>query len=348
MFPNDKSDSINGMYILELAYRLVVAVNISECKLESIAWMESWNSDIVSCVEKWRNHLNVTVNGGNEDFRCFQFSTQIIEGLSRGYSRFISEPSAPSHDFIVYRDLLEQTAIVAVSFQPTLSECFILGRQLAQNDLRAYCASKNKQELRVAFAPAFESFTPLTEDSFPLSLANWPNNQTFNSILNRYVTNRQHLTSPISFSVGALLYLVQSVVCPSGFPSTVWCWEDWEGSKPWHLLLAGSLFPNSMLITVKDQNDKAFVILFEVMDGDKKAGKTIDKCGWMLRKELWPGKNSDTCRHAWEKLTGKTLAALGTFSFDGEKGKNRKTGGYCRLPSVFAESDCQIFIERLK
>lgn len=171
----------------------------------------------------------------------------------------------------------------------------------------------------------------------------------FNNNLNRYIANRQHLTNPDSFSVGALLRLVQSIVCPSSFPSTVLCWEDWENKKPWYLFLAGSLFPEPTSVLVKDGNDKAFVILLEAMNKDKKAGCSIEDCGWIPRNELWPEKKlSNTRSKAWFKLTEKTLSALGKFESKGSVGKYKDTGGPCRAPAVLADPECCIFIEKSK
>ncbi len=200
-------------------------------------------------------------------------------------------------------------------------------------------------------------FTPLTGASFPRTWSMWPQDQNFNKCVSQYVNNRVRFTSAASFSMGALAQLALAILCPEHFPSTVWCWQDWNqaGARktmwhPWHLLFAGNSFQNApTYIWVKDRNDTAFVKLFKKMEEHKKESRDINECGWIQRKELWseiPVK--DTRKKAWIKLTTKTLPKLGKFGAKGGVGKYKNKSVPVRAPAALAEPDCLIFIERLK
>jgi hypothetical protein len=343
-------DNINKALMLELAYRLTIAVNISTHKLEPLFWMDSWHEKSLACAKKWNKHLLATiVTRGDAESVILGEVANIIEGLSPGYAAISGNSFDSSQDSKTYGMLLDiahRIAYAPVLVEWELSEFFMLGQQLAQNDLRAHFAAINKPDLRVLVyrQPPFE---PLSEKSFPRQWPKWPADSAFNECLVRYVANRQRLVDPASFSMGPLANLMRSIVCPTHFPATAWCWKDWENGEPWRLFLAGELFPQPTLVTVKNPNDKAFVLLLERMDEDKKEGRRANDCGWMLRNNLWPGKSPNTCSKAWGALK-KTLAMLGDFEFNGEVGKNKDTGGLCRAPAALAGPGCRIFIEQLK
>jgi len=341
---------IDKSFMLELSYRLTVAVNMAENKLESLSWMKSWNAQTHACATRWYKHLGDSIVDWNTGDSLFiQTINEIVAILSQGYAGLAGP--VLSMDAHVYELILQEAHKLAhapVFADWELAEFYILGQQLARDDLRARFAAANKPELPIIISK-LPPFVPLSENSFPRLWPGWPRNPGFNDNLVRYVVNRQRFGGAPPFSMGPLASLLLSIACPTHFPTTIWCWQDWEGSGPWHLFIAGGLFSAPSLVTVKDANDKAFVLLLETMDRDKKAGNPPENCGWMLRSDLWPDiKTANTRSKAWSKLTKKTLSALGEFEFKGQAGQNKETGGVCRVPATLAGEDCRIFVEKTK
>lgn len=346
-------DLVNNFFMLELSYRLTVAVNMAEHKLESPLWMNLWHDCTLSCVRRWNIHLlSSVVNNDSFGFLILQIVNGIVDGLSLGYLGIVGH-SLPQdrQDAHVYQYLLEE--VHKIAFAPVftewgLSESFILGQQLAQSDLRAYFAAIKKPEIPV-IVRSLPTFEPLSEASFPRLLPDCLSSSHSHDNLMWYIVNRQRFIGQVSFSMGALTSLALSIAGPSHFTSTVWCWQDWYKDKPWHLFLAGAMFPAPSLVTVKDRNDKVFVTLLEAMDKDKSLGGFTADCGWVTRNHLWPEmKSSDTRSKAWRKLTKETLPMLGKFESKGGVGLYKETGGPCRAPAALASPDCHIFIEKLK
>lgn len=343
-------DAINKALMLEFSYRLTVAINLLSNKLVTFPWMKSWNSSSLACAEKWNQHILSSVKNNNDsDIMFINIVDEIVTDLARGYEGLSGcEPLQDPHPYKHILNQAHKLAHAPVFAEWGLSKFFILGQQLASNDLQAYFATINKVELKL-IVKAYPPPVPLSEESFSCLHPNWPSDSAFSACLIQYINNRQRFDGSSNFSAGALVSLAQSIICPPEFPSTVWCRQDLEKDGPWHLYLAGYIFPAPTLVTVKDRNDKAFVALLAAMDKDKKAGCAVDDCGWVPRNELWPEMtNSNTRSKAWSKLTKETLAVLGEFESKGGVGKYKDTGGPCRVPATLARPDCRIFIEKIK
>jgi len=340
-------DIANKEFMLELSYRLTVAVNIKKHDLESKDWFIAWNNETLSRAQDFENSIRFSL--ANKDRFVIDAFMRLIEeiigGLKQGFFAGHGEHLA-SIAKIAYAEAISDLG---------LSECFVLGQQLANNDLHTHILHKAQRNLPVAgiIPPPGEKFNPLFNKSFPLAWSTWPKkNRAFNVNLLRYATNRTRFIHSESFTLGSLFCFLRSTLCPSRFPSTVWYWQDWEQKRPWHLFLAGQLFSLKapVMITVTHARDEPFIVLLETMNKDKAEGRKIEDCGWVTRSLLWPKKKDASGRSdAWEKMTTKTFTALGDFTFEGERGKNKGTGGgRCRAPAKLAEPDCLIFTERLK
>ena len=347
------ADTVNKAFMLDLSYRLTVAVNMAAHKddVESFSWRNSWHGDLLSRAKDWQIYFAESPDiNGNIGFTAFRIIGEIVDRLSRGHQNLVGPHELTRNDDVAtYSEMRRR--IHEISFAPCfgeleLSAYYVLGQQLAHNDLRACFDSMNDSTLLVFVGDAYK-FTSLSGDSFPLFWPSWPRDQVFNGILSRYIVNQSNLDHPESFSAGPLLSLGLSILCPSRFPSTIWCWEDWEGDRPWHLFLAGQIFPSPVYLLVKDRNDKAFVVLLETMATDKKAGRTTDDCGWVTRDKMWPDKKGDARKKAWAKMK-RTLSALGDFESRGSVGKDKDTGAPGRVPAALARPDCGIIIEKSK
>ena len=78
-------DAMNKALMLELAYRLTVAVNIANHKLESLAWMESWNTSMLGSARKFRESLLFSKINKGQALRAVQVADEIVDGLAQGY-----------------------------------------------------------------------------------------------------------------------------------------------------------------------------------------------------------------------------------------------------------------------
>lgn len=339
-------------FMLEFSYMLTVAASMANCRLESFGWMDAWHAGILACVTNWQTHSRSAIADGDAGGRAiYRGMNPFIRGLAPGYSTFMDGSLASPQDVAAYVYLLEQTERFAHASEFTgwgLSDSFTLGRQLAQNDLHAHYAALGRPELRVIVS-RHQPLAPFSGNPFPLPWPGWPLDPAFNENLNQYIANRHRFAGATTFSAGPMMRMVQSIVYPSHFPSTLWCWEGWEEDEPWRLFLAGELCRTPTFIAVKDRNDKAFVALLEAMVRDVDAGLPMDKCGWIRRSGLWPHmSNGNTRSKAWKKLK-ETLAILGELEFDGGVGKYKNGGGgFCRAPVALAGPECMIFVEKQK
>lgn len=161
----------SGMYILELSYRLTVAINMSANKLGTVKWRESWNAGIRACAEAWRDYLSSAIGDEvDEHARLYRFAKGFFEIFSRGNFQLTDEELSFVKVSNNYRHIRKYIAAAAKDIQLEHLDFYMLGRQLAQSDICTYSSALENKELTEIFN---NRFTPITEDYFPISLQNW-------------------------------------------------------------------------------------------------------------------------------------------------------------------------------
>jgi hypothetical protein len=341
-------DGISNAFVLELVYRLTIAVNMAENRLESFEWRESWHNDILSCAREWMRRLSKSIVDNAEELKALIHSVNDITiGLAPGYAGLAGNPLLPSNEVFVYQNTLGQVQRIAHVFSGWgLADCFALGRQLALMDLSSRIQSAIVDSLSSATTGQSD---PGESPQLPIGI--FPESfdpgmrERVSRLLGRWVW---FINKTDSFTIGGWFRFFMALLNPDRNPSILWAMVDSEFPKHWDILVAGNASAQPAVIHGKNVNDQALVKLVVRMKDDKEAGISSVDCGWeVCQRGLWESHERGALESARNRLI--VLARpLGQLEYvDGRK-TNLPHCCELRLPEAWASPEGVILIAEKK
>ena len=348
-------DILNASFMLDLSYRLTVAVNIAGGRLEPTPWLTAWHDDLLRCAEAWAEHLSsrIVEQEYEERHRSFtQTVVEIIDGLSPGYVRLSGNPHLPFHEVFVYKQMfnrLHKLAHAPVFSDLGMSTLFMLGVQLALIDLMSvdkYAEFRIAETVSQSGKTKFENVNiELPDNAFPDSVSG----EFRMGIVNLFNHRNLFVDKPDSFALGGWIQLFLALWNPDRHPSILWATQNKDLSKQTSIIVAaGRTSIHPVVIHAKNVNDQALFKLTVQMKQDKEAGLPPSECGWLpCRDGLWASHERSTLEVARRKLTALSVP-LGQLDYvDGRK-TNLPHSGHLRLPEVWAAPENVIRISTIK
>ena len=340
-------DIVNKAFMLELSYRLTIAVDMAANKHKQPSWREDWHNKLRLRAAEWIRFLNGLINDNDSVEAMIAHKLRnVTAGLPLEYKEIYANAWEPGRDVSVYRyslGLLHDMTDIAEYAGRRLLEYFSFGRQLAMEDMKMFIEQMegSPQSYTTNTPPIMPKNSKLPTGLIPESI----NVNTRKEIEKLYEHRSLFVNKQSSFSMRGWIQLFMALLNPERSHSFLWGVPSPYSPKQSFILAAGKILPRPAVIHLKTGRDQALMKLAARMEIDKKDDLPPAGCGWENSKGLWTddARVRSTLQDAREML-GDLARPLGELEYvDGRK-TNLPHSGHLRLPEAWAFRDAVVLV----
>lgn len=351
---------------LDLGYRLNVAINVVNHRLESWRWLVDWFDNIRDSIKELILTTSPTSMGDDRTQLLAKYAIDVYASTGQDALCLGSQASQYNES-----DILDQAVLGLLEIQKQLLRsircsidyghgstelliAWFLGEQLAFSDMNCFSKYVDDRKLKLMFSPellrvkrndkSFNIFHEFNNSDLWLSV------DSFFDVLNMQIKDQKAFPRDGStFTSGGIITLLKAIWHPQFYAPVIWVIPQIKG-KGLLLLYAGRCFALPGRITLKNDRDCKLNELLHIMAEDMLNKKPLDDCGWVMRKVLFGTSKQDTINKAW-KVIEELAAPIGGLEFvptNTVEGISHPYRGCGRVSGLLGRYNCRMVTVRKK